>query len=100
MADVNDEIARLSGSTAGTRADHPGTLNDLMSEEEIAKLDLFDQLQLTNVVQVCRESKSLSDAGRRLFAVSRTTRTSTNDADRLRKYLSRFGLSWQDVEHS
>lgn len=100
VADVNDEIARLSSSTGATRHDHSPTLNELMSEEQIAKLDLFDQLQLTSVIQVCRESKSLSDAGRRLFAVSRTTRSSTNDADRLRKYLSRFGLSWQDVERS
>jgi transcriptional regulatory protein RtcR len=32
-----------------------------------------------------------------LFAASRRQRTSTNDADRLRKYLARFDLSWTDV---
>ena len=36
-------------------------------------------------------------AGRELFAVSRKERSSTNDADRLRKYLARFGLSWERV---
>lgn len=36
-------------------------------------------------------------AGRQLFAASRSKRTSTNDADRLRKYLARFGLSWETV---
>jgi transcriptional regulatory protein RtcR len=31
-------------------------------------------------------------AGRALFAVSRTGKASINDAERLRKYLGRFGL--------
>ena len=32
-----------------------------------------------------------------MIAASRSKRTSTNDADRLRKYLARFGLSWESV---
>jgi sigma54-dependent transcription regulator len=39
----------------------------------------------------------LSEAGRILFLASHTRRTTTNDADRLRKYLARFGLAWQDL---
>jgi hypothetical protein len=35
-----------------------------------------------------------SMAGRTLFRASRTRRASANDADRLRKYLQRFGLDW------
>jgi len=46
---------------------------------------------------VCRRARSLSEAGRVLFAVSRRRRTSTNDADRLRKYLARFELSWEQL---
>jgi transcriptional regulatory protein RtcR len=34
----------------------------------------------------------LSAAGRELFAVTRQKRATANDADRLRKYLARFGL--------
>jgi sigma54-dependent transcription regulator len=37
------------------------------------------------------------EAGRRLFAVARQKKDNPNDADRLRKYLSRFGLSWQMI---
>jgi transcriptional regulatory protein RtcR len=55
---------------------------------------LFDRAQLDFVIQICLESRTLSDAGRRLFGVSRAKKTSTNDADRLRKYLNRFGLEW------
>lgn len=35
--------------------------------------------------------------GRRLFAVSRQEKKQSNDADRLRKYLARFGLSFEDL---
>lgn len=60
-------------------------------------LDLFDRLQLQAVLEVCRQADSLSDAGRRLYQVSRLSKAQPNDADRLRKYLARFGLDWQAV---
>jgi sigma54-dependent transcription regulator len=34
---------------------------------------------------------------RRLFSASRARKASVNDADRLRKYLSRFGVTWSHV---
>lgn len=71
-----------------------GSLKDHFTSQQIASMDLFDQHQLSIVIDVCRESRSLSDAGRKLFAVSRTRRSSTNDSDRVRKYLAKFGLSW------
>lgn len=58
---------------------------------------LFDRLQLEAVIRICRESSTLSDAGRRLFDHSRTQRTVVNDADRLRKYLMKFGLTWEKL---
>jgi sigma54-dependent transcription regulator len=48
-------------------------------------------------IQICREAKSLSDAGRKLFGTSRGKKTTINDADRLRKYLARFDLDWQRI---
>jgi transcriptional regulatory protein RtcR len=60
-------------------------------------IDRFDRAQLIDVIQVCRSCATLSAAGRELFSVSRTTRTSANDADRLRKYLLRHGLTWESV---
>ena len=72
-------------------------LRDILSDEGIAELDLFDRVQLAEVIKVCRDSKSLADAGRKLFAVSRLEKQQPNDADRLRKYLLRFGLRWPDL---
>jgi transcriptional regulatory protein RtcR len=71
-------------------------LEALLGPERLADIDLFDQLQLEAVIQVCRRSRTLSDAGRTLFNRSRTQRRVTNDADRLRKYLLKFGVSWSD----
>lgn len=72
-------------------------LDALLGTDAAAQLDQFDALQLQAVVGICRQSQSLSDAGRKLFAVSRTAKRQPNDADRLKKYLARFGLSWDDV---
>lgn len=73
------------------------SLQSLLSAEVLEPLDLFDRMQLEAVLRVCRESPSLSDAGRRLFDRSRTQRSVVNDADRLRKYLLKFGLKWDAV---
>jgi transcriptional regulatory protein RtcR len=63
----------------------------------LAQLDPFDKPQLAHVLRVCARSRTLSEAGRELFAVSRKQKTSSNDADRLRKYLARFGLTWDAI---
>ena len=54
-------------------------------------------MQLDEVIATCRRSRTLSEAGRSLFAVSRTRKKSSNDADRLRKYLAKWGLSFDEV---
>ncbi|OWQ47604.1 transcriptional regulator [Roseateles noduli] len=60
-------------------------------------MDLFDRLQLAAVLRVCAAASSLSEAGRQLFHASRQARSVLNDADRLRKYLLKFGLSWDRI---
>ena len=72
-------------------------LADIIGDEAAAALDLFDALQLGAVIAVCRQSKTLSDAGRKLYAVSRGAKSKPNDADRLKKYLARFELDWEQV---
>ncbi|NVN38047.1 hypothetical protein [Komagataeibacter swingsii] len=62
---------------------------------DLANVDEFDRAQLAAVVRACRAASSLSAAGRRLFAVSRQTKASQNEADRLRKYHARVGLNWE-----
>lgn len=94
---VETEAARLcegwrdAGDQASSRE------NSLLTKAQREEIDPFDLAQLDFVLQVCRESKTLSDAGRKLFAVSRAKRSKMNDADRLKKYLARFKLSWDQL---
>ncbi len=95
---VAEEIGRLRVAWRRTSAEPDAELlAGLLGAERLALVDLFDVAQFAAVVRVCRESKSLSAAGRTLFAASRAAKTSTNDADRLKKYLARFGLTWDAV---
>jgi transcriptional regulatory protein RtcR len=96
---VEAEIARLRWQWQATEqetGEAAVSLADLMGSTADT-LDYFDRLQLQAVIGVCRQSASLSDAGRALFNVSRTQRSVVNDADRLRKYLLKFGLSWEKL---
>jgi transcriptional regulatory protein RtcR len=92
---VGKEIERLNRLWADGGADGDG-LERWLSAKALADLDPFDRVQLAYVVETCASARSLSEAGRQLFAASRSKRASTNDADRLRKYLARFGLGWED----
>lgn len=95
---VEDEIARLRGGEPGAGGGDGAHLAAVLAPAAIEQLDHFDRAQLAEVLRVCREARSLSEAGRTLFAVSRGRRSRTNDADRLRKYLARFGVSWQTIQ--
>ncbi len=92
---VESEVALLSDQWQAADADGDAAL--LQSVLPGAALDEFDRAQLAAVIRACRECSSLSAAGRRLFAISREGKASQNDADRLRKYLARFGLDWSAV---
>ena len=98
VATVETEVQRLRRLWSGSgRASGDDVLEALCGLDALAGIDPFDRVQLAEAVRVCRRSRSLSEAGRTLFSVSRTRRSSANDADRLRKYLLRFGLDWEQV---
>lgn len=103
---VDREIGRLREAWAGDvdamagNPDSDRAVIALLGPEAVADLDVFDRLQLASVIAICRECASLSEAGRRLFQVSRTRRGSINDADRIKKYLERFGLDWNALRNA
>ena len=97
---VDAEIARLRaawGASNGDRLPDVNLVIGLLGEERAAMIDRFDVAQLAEVIRVCRMCTSVSAAGRELFAVSRLGKTSSNDADRLKKYLARFDLRFDDI---
>jgi transcriptional regulatory protein RtcR len=97
---VADELARLRRKWERDSLSLPtenGLLEQLLNAKQIAQLDLFDRMQLAEVLKVCAGARSLSEAGRILFSVSRASRKKINDSDRLKKYLARFGLDWHSI---
>ncbi len=97
---VKNEILRLKerwypSNTYSTES----VLETILPSEYLTNLDRFDRVQLADVVTVCKECGTLSEAGRILFSSSRERKNNVNDADRLRKYLLRFELNWDKVKH-
>ncbi len=91
---VELELERLRALWKKPVTKSDGVLDDLLGGQP---LDDFDRVQLEQVVRVARQSKSLSEAGRLLFSHSRAKKKSSNDADRLRKYLARFDLTFDEL---
>jgi transcriptional regulatory protein RtcR len=95
---VEAEIVRLSKDWQGFEplSELP-ILLQYLSEENLQKIDVFDQSQLATVINVCKKSKNMAEAGRELFNFSRQNKASNNDTNRLKVYLQRFGLSFADI---
>lgn len=94
---VTREIQRLNQSWQRTDSSTDDKLAPFLGAQQRVAIDAFDAAQLAEVIRVCQSSESLSEAGRKLFNASRQRKASHNDADRLKKYLARFGLDWQRI---
>ena len=109
--DVEEEIARSAESSASQVGGSLGELAlpqrgfpsdadplaDILGADFAECYDRFELAQLREVVAACRESRTAAEAGKRLFAVSRKAKKTSNDTDRLAKYLAKFGLSFKAV---
>ncbi len=99
---INEVDEEIKGLRLKWQGGFPGrqdsALSDLLGSETCNQLDYFDRIQLAEVVHICRQSATISKAGRVLFNISRMKKKKINDADRLRKYLGKFGLTWQDFQ--
>ncbi|GAA3354504.1 hypothetical protein GCM10020366_11390 [Saccharopolyspora gregorii] len=97
--EVAAETQRLLHGWQRPNSDHSPhpSLDHYLTAEEIAEIDPFDRPQLAFTIHTCKQSSNLSEAGRKLFAVSREKRKSTNDGDRLRKYLAKFHLHFDSL---
>ncbi len=98
---VREQIEELRvrgghADAAGARGG-PSLVERVLGVERARRLDRFDRVQLEDVLVVCANARTMSDAGRELFAASRGERTSVNDADRLRKYLTRFEVDFRAI---
>lgn len=99
---VNSEVTRLKTAWQGkhtyTNDKKLKTLEKTLGPEKIAEMDLFDQLQLSNVINVCQNSNSLAEAGRKLYDQSRRNKAKQNDSHRLKVYLAKYGLEFKSCK--
>ncbi len=97
---VETEIERLNHDWQGYQqpvieADDNQLLNEVLGETATKQLDLFETIQLKQVIKICQQSSSMAEAGRQLFNVSRETRSTQNDSHRLRTYLKKYGIEFK-----
>ncbi|MGF1688505.1 RNA repair transcriptional activator RtcR [Photobacterium japonica] len=97
VSDVHAEIARLQLAWSEPSSAPPTQALECYLEDS-TQLDNFDKQQLSYVLSVCEASNTLAAAGRELYNISRLTKSSTNDASRLQKYLAKFGLAWKAIK--
>lgn len=99
---VQGEMMRLQSAWGGFQSKPvvDSVLENLLSSEQLNEMDLFDRLQLNEVVKLCRASRSMAEAGRALFNASRDKKSSTNDSHRVKQYLQKFGLTFQMLNSS
>lgn len=113
-AAVKEEFARLKAlwhkspselrdqtkTTAGIKASGDFPCSRALLGEAALKIDPFELAQLDYVLGVIKSAPSLAAAGRTLFPHTLKTKKSSNDSDRLRKYLERFGLDFKSIQRA
>ncbi len=95
IADLTDRWRRLRPA-AGLDADR-AMLARVLDDEAIERIDRFDQIALAGVIRVCAEARDSAEAGRLLFDKSRVRKRTSNDSDRILKYLKKYGLTFRGV---
>lgn len=96
VSETDEEIGLLRqmwGKPDAEKGDD--AVSKILGNDAASMIDRFERVQLADVLEVCRNSRNASEAGRELFSVSRQSKKTVNDADRLRKYLGKFGLTWE-----
>lgn len=91
---VDEEIIRLLQNWQSS--------DDKQAEIELKNyidenLDLFEKIQLSGVITICKQSTTAAEAGRTLFNVSRLNKNSNNDSHRLRQFLNKYNLCFKDL---
>ncbi len=103
---VEEEIERSRQPGSPTRETSPAQhaapasgvdLAALLGVDFRERFDDFDLAQLEHVVETCLGADSAADAARSLYAVSMKAKRSSNNTDRLSKYLAKFGLKFKHL---
>lgn len=98
---AEEEIARLAEKWKSNGNDEGSTkeiVEGALGKNSSKTIDLYEQIKLAGIIQVCRESSSMAEASRKLFSVSRASKKSVNDSHRVRQLLQKYGLNFEDLK--
>lgn len=112
--DVEREIGRMAPARqaeAATAPTEPASaqsglegedpyLKSLLGSGYSERMDAIEIATLKYVLDVCRTSASAAEAGRRLYNVSRDSRATANDSDRIAKFLKTYKLKFSQLQHA
>lgn len=94
------ELRRLWGADrARPDQDLTARIHQLLGGRAEA-LDRVEFVQVVEVLKVIAQTGSMAEAGRELFAQSRSLKANPNDSDRIRKWLLRYDLVYADVKEA
>lgn len=97
---VTDEIQRLTTKWA-THS------NNTFNEKELIEatiggpacnaLDYYEQVKLSALLKTCKDSRSMAEAGRLLFNVSRNNKSAPNDSHRIKQLLDKHNIQFKEI---
>lgn len=91
--------AKVPSAQPEPGADDP-YLESLLGTGYSERMDAIEIATLKYVLNVCRASASAAEAGRRLYNVSRGSRATANDSDRIAKFLKTYKLKFSMLQHA
>lgn len=96
---VKDEIERLQKKWSGGNNGNDALviLSKALDSTAIENMDYYEQVSLACIIETCQNSKSMAEAGRKLFNISRNAKSSNNDSHRVKQLLSKHSLSFDDL---
>lgn len=99
-ADVDEEIGGLRDLWGGGRVTEAAQSTDLVSRVLPNKdIDLYDRARYEIMFSEIKNTPTMAEAGRRLFAASRTQRRGKdNDGQRVWRQLQLLGLNYKEVK--
>jgi transcriptional regulatory protein RtcR len=72
-------------------------VESLIGLQASSELDLYDHILIDGIAEVCANSRSMAEAGRKLFNHSRTQKASTNDSHRIKQMLDKYGIAFSSI---
>lgn len=75
-------------------------LKSLLGNGYSERMDAIEIVTLKYVLDVCRTCTSAAEAGRRLYNVTRDSRSKANDSDRIAKFLKTYKLKFSQLQHA